>query len=184
MRRSVGAGIAEAAVTVRDNRARMQPYLRDAVDADVADLVRLLGACHTDSVAEDPRVVGPIRDALAEIDATDGNYVLVAELGGRVVAMLQLTTFRHLQHRGGRCAEIETVRTDAAACPPGVADELVARAVDRARELGCYRVQVTVAHDRREQQLVYETHGFTASHRGYKLVFDRADVTPPWGSGS
>ena len=39
----------------------MQPYLRDAVDADVVDLVRLLGACRTDGVAEDPRVVGPIR---------------------------------------------------------------------------------------------------------------------------
>ena len=161
----------------------MQPYLRDAVDADVADLVRLLGARQSESVAEDPRIVAPVRDALAEIDATDGSYVLVAELGGRVVAMLQLTTFRHLQHRGGRCAEIETVRSDAAACPPSVADELVARAVDRARELGCYRVQVTVGHDRREQQAVYEAHGFTASHRGYKLVFDRVDVTPPWGSG-
>ena len=179
----VRGGIAESARAVRDNWRRMQPYLRDAVDADMVDIVRLLGTCRSSEITEDPRVVGPIRDALAEIDATDGNYVLVAELGGRVVAMLQLVTFRHLQHRGGRCAEIETVRTDPAVCPPGVAGELLARAVTRARELGCYRVQVTVAHDRAEQHAMYEAHGFTASHRGYKLVFDRADVTPPWGSG-
>jgi GNAT superfamily N-acetyltransferase len=152
--------------------ATMQPYLRDAVASDLADVCRLLLGSDTD----DPRVLGTIRDALHEIDHTDGNYVLVAELGGRVVGMLQLVVVRHLQHRGGRCAEIETVRVLRDECPPGVITQLVERAVERARELGCYRVQVTITADRGEHATAFEGLGFEPSHVGYKLALDGAST--------
>ena len=49
---------------------------------------------------------GPTRGA-AETD--DGGAVLVAERDGEVVGVCQLIVFRHLQARGGLCAEIESV---------------------------------------------------------------------------
>ena len=55
-----------------------------------------------------PTISAAYASALAEIDATDG-AVLVAELDGEVVGVCQLIVFRHLQRRGGRCAEIESV---------------------------------------------------------------------------
>ena len=51
--------------------------------------------------------------------------------------------FRHLQARGGLCAELESVHVHPDHRGAGVGGALVREAIARARALGCYRVQLT-----------------------------------------
>jgi GNAT superfamily N-acetyltransferase len=118
--------------------------------------------------AEDPSDPAPYRAALTEIIATQGNEVLVAEVGGKAVGMCQLLIFRHLQERGGRCAEIESMHVETSHRSSGIGSALLAAAVARAAETGCYRVQLTSNKSRVAAHRFYERHGFVASHEGYK----------------
>lgn len=160
----------------------MQLYLRDALDADVEELVNVLLDGRTGQGADDPYYIDDYVDALREIDRTDGSYLLVAELGGRIVGMLQLFTFRHFQHRGGRCAEIESMHVIADQRGTGVRDQLLEYAVSRAKDLGCYRIQLTSNAQREEAHLFYEEHGFKATHKGFKQYLD-LDWTPNRSAG-
>lgn len=150
----------------------MQLYLRDALPSDVDDLIALMlcGQLREHEVASEER--GCYLDALREIEARDDSYLLVADLGGEVVGMLQLFTFRHFQHRGGRCAEIESMHVADRERGKGVGTRLLRHAVERARELGCYRVQITSNEARCDAHRFYEANEFVASHRGFKRYLD------------
>jgi GNAT superfamily N-acetyltransferase len=146
--------------------------IRPATDADVARLVELLtlgappGGRPLD---EDPGDLAPYKRALREIEAGDGT-LLVAELDGVVVGVCQLIVFRHLQARGGRCAEIESVHVHPDQRGTGVGGALMRDAVERARALGCYRVQLTSNAARQDAHRFYERLGFVPSHVGFKLL--------------
>jgi GNAT superfamily N-acetyltransferase len=142
--------------------------VRSARPDDVHRIVELLQA-GTIRGAEDPTDLAPYRRALSEIAATPGSEVLVAEVEGQVVGMCQLIVFRHMQERGGLCAEIESMHVDAEHRSMGVGGDLVRAAVDRAREAGCYRVQLTSHKSRDRAHVFYLRHGFEATHEGFKL---------------
>jgi GNAT superfamily N-acetyltransferase len=97
-----------------------------------------------------------------------GCCVLVAEVDGEVAGVCQLVVFRHLQARGGRCAELESLHVDPARRSQGIGGALLEAAVARAAALGCYRVQLTSNKARTDAQRFYARHGFVASHEGYK----------------
>ncbi|MHB1534266.1 MAG: GNAT family N-acetyltransferase [Acidimicrobiales bacterium] len=145
--------------------------VRDARPDDIGRIAELLaGGALT--VREQPERPEEYRRALEEIAATPGSDVLVAELDGEVVAMCQLITFRHLQHHGGRCAEIESLHVDARHRGAGIGSELLAAAVARAREAGCYRVQLTSNLGRPDARRFYERHRFGATHVGFKRYLE------------
>jgi GNAT superfamily N-acetyltransferase len=159
--------------------------IRSARPADAARLVELLvggavpepavGPSSTGSTSrgENPTDLTPYEHALREIAATDGTDMVVAERDGIVVGMYQLITFRHLQGRGGRCAEIESVHVDSTQRSGGIGRALIADAIDRARAAGCYRIQLTSNKLRPDAHRFYLANGFTASHEGFKLDLDR-----------
>jgi GNAT superfamily N-acetyltransferase len=118
-----------------------------------------------------PENLTPYRRALHEIESRDGT-VLVAELGGEVVAVCQLLVFRHLQTRGGLCAEIESVHVHPEQRGQGIGTSLVREAVARARACGCYRVQLTSNMARPDAHRFYARLGFRPSHVGFKLPLD------------
>lgn len=145
--------------------------IRPAAEADVPALVALLVGGAVSGMAEDREDTtdaGLYRAALAEIEAT-GNTVLVAEQQGVVVGMCQLLVFRHLQERGGRCAELESVHVRADCRARGIGSALVRAAVDEARARGCYRVQLTSNARRDGAHRFYRRLGFEPSHVGFKL---------------
>lgn len=141
--------------------------VRDAVGDDVAVLVELLIGGSL-SVKEDAADLAAYVDALAAIAADPSATVLVAEVGGRVVGMCQLMILRHLQHRGGRCAEIESMHVARTHRSGGIGSVLLEAAVARAAAAGCYRVQLTSNLARPGAHRFYERHGFTPSHAGFK----------------
>jgi GNAT superfamily N-acetyltransferase len=148
--------------------------IRPAEEADLACIVELLtlgtlpgGPRST----EDPGDLEPYRAAWRTI-ASGGGHVLVAELAGQVVGTCQLIVFRHLQGHGGLCAEIESVHVHPDHRGMGVGGVLLGDAVERARALGCYRVQLTSNAARPDAHRFYERVGFVPSHVGFKLQLE------------
>jgi GNAT superfamily N-acetyltransferase len=143
--------------------------IRVARAGDLARIVELFEHGSLVEGKEDATDLTPYRTALAEIAAGSGD-VMVAEVDGEVVGVCQLLVFRHLQWRGGLCAEIESVHVHPAQRGHGIGGVLMRAAVARARQLGCYRVQLTSNNARPEAHRFYEALGFEASHRGFKLL--------------
>jgi GNAT superfamily N-acetyltransferase len=142
--------------------------VRDAVEEDIPRIVELFTHGSLVEGKEDPAELGPYRSALAEIDRGPG-AVLVAEVQGQLVGVCQLIVFRHLQNRGGLCAEVESVHVHPDQRGHGIGTILMRAAVQRAGELGCYRVQLTSNNARPEAHRFYERLGFEPSHRGFKM---------------
>ena len=148
--------------------------MRPCLEGDLARVVELLalGALPgSPRGREDPSDLGPYERAWREA-GRDGGTVLVAELHGVVVGVCQLIVFRHLQSGGGLCAEVESVHVDPEHRGSGVGSALVRVAVGRARELGCYRVQLTSNERRPDAHRFYERLGFMPTHRGFKLPLE------------
>ena len=142
--------------------------VREATEDDIPRMVELLVYGTLVEGKEDPTDLAPYRSALAEIARGPGG-VLVAEVEGQVVGVCQLIVFRHLQSRGGLCAEVESVHVHPDYRGHGIGGVLMRAAVARARDLGCYRVQLTSNNARPEAHRFYERLGFEPSHRGFKL---------------
>jgi GNAT superfamily N-acetyltransferase len=143
--------------------------VRPATDADLESVVALLGHGSLVEGKEDPLYLTPYRSALTEIGRQPGG-VLVAEVEGQVVGVCQLIVFRHLQSRGGLCAEIESVHVHLDQRGRGIGHVLMEAAVQQARDLGCYRVQLSSNVARPDAHRFYESLGFTPSHVGFKLA--------------
>jgi GNAT superfamily N-acetyltransferase len=149
---------------------RTDVIVRDAERGEIGRLVELIrfGAL-------DPRVepVGDLAPYLAAFDeiTSSPSSILVAELDGEPVGVLQLIIFRHLQHHGGLCAEIETMHVHPDHRNLGIGGILLEAAVARACDAGCYRVQLTSHVERVDAHRFYLDHDFADSHKGFKRVF-------------
>jgi len=139
--------------------------------ARVEDAPRILELIEGGALADSPHPAADAADveaALREIIESEGCDVLVATWEGEVIGVAQLITFRHLQHRGGRCAEIESMHVADAHRGVGVGSLLLDALVTAARDRGCYRVQLTSNKQRDDAHRFYERNGFSASHQGFK----------------
>jgi len=148
-----------------------EPRFRSAVRADVPDVVRMLaddalGAAREEYVSPLP---APYYAAFEAIDRDPNNELIVVEVEGRVVGVLQLTYIPSLTYRGGWRALVEGVRIDASLRATGLGRKLFAWAIERAREKGCQLLQLTSDKARPDAIRFYESLGFVASHEGLKL---------------
>jgi GNAT superfamily N-acetyltransferase len=142
--------------------------LREASEADIGRIVELFELGSLVEGKEEAGDLAPYAAALHEIAAGPG-CVLVAEAGGEVVGVCQLIIFRHLQAKGGLCAEVESVHVHPRLRGQGIGRLLMGAAIERARELGCYRIQLTSNDARPDAHRFYEALGFVDSHHGFKL---------------
>ncbi len=144
--------------------------VRRAVRSDLPRLLELL--------ADD--ILGKNRDAADSDDAcyvqafeaiaTDTNqYLLLGELDGRVIAMLQLTFIPGLSRRGALRANIEAVRVDSSLRGQGIGNWIIAQALLIAQDRGCDLAQLTSDRSRTEAHRFYARLGFAATHEGFKL---------------
>jgi GNAT superfamily N-acetyltransferase len=145
--------------------------VRVAAALDIPRIVELFEHGSLVDGKEDPGDLAPYDAALTEITRGPG-AVLVAEADGEVVGVSQLIVFRHLQSKGGLCAEVESVHVHPDWRGQGIGRVLMGAAVARARALGCYRVQLTSDNARPDAHRFYAALGFEASHQGFKLSLD------------
>ncbi|MDJ0769516.1 MAG: GNAT family N-acetyltransferase [Ilumatobacter sp.] len=145
----------------------MQTYFRDAVRGDLRAIATILREADASGDVEDHDGIDRYREALDEIDRSDGNYVLVAEYDGQITAVIQMVAFRRLHHQGDRCAEIVAMHVAEAFRTTGIGGMLVDHAVARAHDLGCRRLQVLSGTSRTDEHPFWERNGFVRLDRGY-----------------
>ena len=149
---------------------------RRAQRADLPRLLELLAddvlGKHREGVgSEDPAYIR----AVDAIDRDPNQMLLVAEVDGRVVGMLQITYIPGLSRRGAWRANIEAVRVDSGMRGRGIGGWLMARALEHARKRGCRLAQLTSDKRRAEAHRFYARLGFTDSHDGYKLILETGE---------
>jgi GNAT superfamily N-acetyltransferase len=144
---------------------------RTATTGDVDELVGLLIGGTLMPGGEDLSDNEGYRLALEELSRTGNGEVVVAILGNEVVAMAQLLYLRHFQHRGGLCAEVESVHVRSDLRSHGIGGQLMNEVLRRAKERGAYRVQLTSNATRTKAHQFYERLGFQPTHLGYKFIW-------------
>ncbi len=110
-----------------------------------SDLVTVIdiqvgGSLHPD--AEDPTKVDAYWRGVDETRRAGGD-VFVAEVEQEVVGFYQLLVFRHFQHVGSLCAEVESVHVRASDRGRGIGSAMMAHATEEATQRNCYRLQLT-----------------------------------------
>ncbi len=148
--------------------------MRRATAADLPRIVQLLADDALGATREhfvDP-LPAPYLDAFAAIEADPNQFLLVADVGGSVVGVLQLTFIPGLTRLGSWRAMIEGVRVDGSQRGAGIGQQLVSWAIDEARRRGCRLVQLTTDKSRLDAHRFYERLGFAASHEGMKYQLD------------
>jgi GNAT superfamily N-acetyltransferase len=142
--------------------------IRPAGPADLPEVLRLVALLHPEDAPPDP---DPAARALTEIlSRGDDHALLVAETGGAIVGTLHLVISPNLTHDGAPWAIVENVVVDEARRASGVGRALMEEAERRARDAGCYKVQLMSA-DQRGVGAFYETLGFEPRARGYRKYF-------------
>jgi GNAT superfamily N-acetyltransferase len=141
--------------------------IRPAGPADLPEVLRLVALLHPEDAPPDP---DPAARALTEILSRDDHALLVAETGGAIVGTLHLVISPNLTHDGAPWAIVENVVVDEARRASGIGRALMEEAERRARDAGCYKVQLMSA-DQRGVGAFYETLGFEPRARGYRKYF-------------
>jgi GNAT superfamily N-acetyltransferase len=138
---------------------------------DVAVAVELLRDGSMMPTFED---VTRVDDYWAAVDETrrQRGDVLVAEVDGEVVGVLQVIIFQHFQHAGGWCAEIESVHVRENMRSRGIGAQMLVAAESLALERGCYRIQLTSRNVREDAHRFYLANGYDQTSQGFKKFFD------------
>lgn len=152
---------------------------RSATAADLPTIVRLLADDPLGKTRENYIIPLPAgyEKAFQAISSDPNNDLIVAELEGSVVGVLQLTFVPSLTYQGSWRAMIEGVRVDPSVRSGGIGRQLISWAIDQARERGCRLVQLTTDKARPDAIRFYQSLGFVASHEGMKLKLGEGSVT-------
>ncbi|MFG2046451.1 GNAT family N-acetyltransferase [Micromonospora sp. NPDC048935] len=143
---------------------------REAVRADLPAVIALLADDVLGKARDFTEVDEAYERAFADITADPRNQLIVAEQAGDLVGCLQITYIPGLGRHGSERSLIESVRVRSDRRGQGLGRELMAWAVDQARERGCALVQLTTDKSRADAHRFYLGLGFVASHEGMKLA--------------
>lgn len=162
-----------------------QPALifRKATRGDVPAVVRLLTGDPISARREVHACASSLPAAyylaFEAIDRDPNNQLVVAQLDGQVVGVLQMTFIPGMTYQGGWRALIEGVHVDSAVRSRGIGHRLFEWAIERARQRACCLVQLTSNKARGDAIRFYEALGFVASHEGLKLHLAQQSTPGP-----
>lgn len=136
-----------------------------------ADLARVVALIADDAVAAARTGDhGPAHVAGFEaIEASPNDELVVAELDGEVVGVMQLTFIPGIARNGARRLHVEAVRVDQRLRGLGIGRLMMEHAHDRGRERGCALAQLTSDKQRPDAHRFYRSLGYAQSHEGFKL---------------
>jgi GNAT superfamily N-acetyltransferase len=146
--------------------------MRPATAADLPFIVGLIVADSVVATDDDPTAADPVyAQALAEIDASPNEEVWIACLGDQPIGTFQVSYLPSIAGRGRWRGLLEAVHVSPQHRSGGLGSEMIRWAVERCRDRGCDRVQLTSNKSRKDAHRFYERLGFVASHEGFKLRF-------------
>ena len=148
--------------------------IRTATDEDIPRILELYEELViTTSEAEqnrDPSLDDSLR-VYAQIQAMPGHELLVAEEDGEVIGSVVLLIVPNLSHRASPWAVVENLIVTQTQRRLGIGRQLMNDAISRARNAGCYEIQLSSNRIRYEAHQFYESLGFEASALGFRLYF-------------
>ena len=109
--------------------------------------------------------------AFGGICAMPGHELLVAEEDGMVVGTMVLLIVPNLSHGGLPWALIENMVVDQRYRRQGIGRVMMEYAIDRAKETGCYKLQLLSNKKRPEAHQFYSSLGLEPSAQGFRLYF-------------
>ena len=144
---------------------------RRAAPEDLATIVALLADDQIGRGRESPGSQPDpcYRDAFAAIERDPNRLLAVAERGGDVIGVLQLSFISGLTRRGMWRGQIEGVRVASSERAGGIGRAMLEWAIKECRRRGCGLVQLTSDKRRADAHRFYASLGFEATHQGYKL---------------
>lgn len=150
------------------------PVIRPATADDLEQIVGLLAQLSLDVPREDlgPPLPDTYGRTLEAILADPRQHLLVSNLDGRLVATAVLVVVTNLSYRARPYGIIENIVVDAGMRGRGVGEAIVRRAVDLAREAGCYKVSLTTYLQRVDSHRFYARLGFKQTHLGFRIDFE------------
>jgi GNAT superfamily N-acetyltransferase len=145
---------------------------RRAASDDLPAIVALLA---DDPIGSGRESVGAQLDpcygaAFAAIERDPNQFLAVAERGGKVIGVLQLSFIPGLTRRGMWRGQIEGVRIAPAERGAGIGRAMLLWGIEECRKRGCGLIQLTSDKRRSDAHAFYEALGFRATHEGYKLM--------------
>jgi N-acetylglutamate synthase-like GNAT family acetyltransferase len=155
---------------VTSNPDQAHPVVREARAEDLPRLLELMQQLSENGA----RPEGAVREAadqhkaaLQQLRGDPGCALLVIEANGRVAGTCVLYLLPNLSHGAKRWAVVENVVVDAAERSRGYGGLLMAEAVRRATDAGCYRVSLMSNLRRTDAHRFYKRIGFDHSHAGF-----------------
>jgi len=144
---------------------------RLATKDDLLDIVSMLADDNLGATREkfSDNLSGNYLKAFDIITSDKNQELTVVEMNGAKVATFHLTFIQYLTHQGGLRAQIEAVRTNSNYRGQGIGRKVFDYAINRAKEKGCFLVQLTTDKKRPDALRFYESIGFVATHEGMKL---------------
>ncbi|HEY33338.1 MAG TPA: GNAT family N-acetyltransferase [Dehalococcoidia bacterium] len=111
------------------------------------------------------------RHIYEQVHAMPGHELIVAEENGEVIGTMVLLIVPNLSHSGLPWAVVENVVTDQRFQRQGIGRLMMEYAIKRAREAGCYKLQLSSSKTREGAHHFYENLGFEASAHGFRRYF-------------
>ena len=111
------------------------------------------------------------RRVYAQIRAMPGHELLIAEEEGEVIGSVVLLIVPNLSHGTSPWAVVENLIVTRKQRRRGVGRQLMKDAIARAREAGCYEIQLNSNKKRRGAHQFYGEMGFQASAHGFRRYF-------------
>jgi len=147
--------------------------IRPAAEADLPAIIPLLASDPISGDRDDPSLpLDPgYASTFASIAARPDCHLMVADDGGEVVGVFQLTFVPGLIRKGAWRAYVEGVFVRADRRGQGIGARMVAWAADAARAHGgCPFLQLTSNKGRTDAHRFYERLGFQRTSEGLKLL--------------
>ncbi|WP_447600345.1 GNAT family N-acetyltransferase [Nitrospira sp. Nam80] len=142
--------------------------VRPASTADLPDILRL----YAQPALDDGRVIS-IKEAewIFERMARYPDYaVYVAALENRIVGTFALLIMENLGHLGTCSGIVEDVAVDPEHHRQGVGKLMMAHAIDRCRNRGCYKIVISSNLKRPKAHAFYESLGFERHGYSFRLM--------------
>jgi ribosomal protein S18 acetylase RimI-like enzyme len=149
----------------------MSKFVRRATTNDLPEIIHMLNddelGKQRESISD--ASIEKYQRAFIEITEDKNAELLVLELDNKIVGTAQVNYLNYLTYKGGRRAQIESVRIHSGYRGQKLGEFLIATLIERAKERHCHMVQLTTNKIRLRAQHFYEKFGFKATHVGMKL---------------
>ena len=145
--------------------------VRAATEEDISRILELYDELVITTAPEELKrspVTDDFRQTFAQISAATGQELLVAEEQGKIIGTMVLIIVPNLSHGGLPWAGVENVFVNSGYRRQGIGKLLMDYVAARAKEVGCYKIQLISDKSRGESHKLYQELGYKASGHGFR----------------